>query len=163
MVWRLRKETRVRLNFLHLCRQNRIICAINFYQDATRQEITKVKPPSLPYDKPAICNDYILKDPVYIDRFCINFLCNWVLNQVDSDTNLLDNKLLRKEVLRPTKKTRSVSSHKSKPGKTTSKKKSCPKNKKFRNVSTQLPEEPMSVKIQTYWSTESRSREETVI
>ena len=71
--------------------------------------------------------------------------------------------LLRKNVLRPTKKPRSVGPHKSKPEKTASKKKSRQKNKKFRSASTQLPEEPMSVKIQTYGFTESRSGEETMI
>ena len=72
-------------------------------------------------------------NPEYNDRLC-------VLNQVDSDTNLLDNVLLKKDVLRPTKKLRSVGIHKSKLEKATSKKKSHLKNKKFRSVSIQLRE-----------------------
>ena len=94
------------------------------YQDATLQEYAEVKPPFLPYGEPDLCNDYILKDPDYIDRFCINFPCHCVLNQVDSDTDLLDDVILTKDVLRPTKKPRSVGSHKSKLEKTTSRKKS---------------------------------------
>ena len=58
-----------------------MICAINISQDATCQEYTKVKPPFLPYDEPNLCNDYILKDPVYIDRSCINFLCHCVIDK----------------------------------------------------------------------------------
>ena len=38
-----------------------------------------------------------------------------------------------------------------------------PKNKKFRNVGTQPPENPRNVKIQTYESVKSRSGEETMI
>ena len=55
-------------------RQNRMICAINLCQDATRHESKKMKPPLLPFDEPDLCNDYILKDPEYIDRFVLIFL-----------------------------------------------------------------------------------------
>ena len=107
-----------------------------------------MKRPFLPYVKPDLCNNYILKDPVYIDRFRINFPCHCVLDQVDLDTDLLDNMLFRKDILRPTKKPKSVGPHKSKPEKTTSKKKPHLKNKKIKSASTQLPEEPISsVKI----------------
>ena len=51
------------------CRQNQMICAINLCQDTTSQEYTEMKPPFLPYDEPDLCNYYILKDLVYIDRF----------------------------------------------------------------------------------------------
>ena len=52
-----------------------------------------MKPALWPYDEPDLCNDYILKDLDYIDRFCINFPCHCVLGQVDLDTNLLGNVL----------------------------------------------------------------------
>ena len=52
-----------------------------------------------------------------------------------------------KEVVRPTKKPRSVGPHKSKPEKTTSKKKIRQKNKKFRSVNIQIPEKPKSTPI----------------
>ena len=95
------------------CRQNLMICAINCCQDAPRHESTKMKPPFLPYDDPDLCSDYLLKVPEYIDCFCINFPCHCVLNKVDLDTSLLDNVLLTKDVLQPTKKPRSVGPHKS--------------------------------------------------
>ena len=80
------------------CRQKRMIRAINLCQDATCHESTKMKPPFLPYNEPDLCNNYILKDPEYIDRFCNNFPCQCVVNQVDSDTDLLNNVLLTKDV-----------------------------------------------------------------
>ena len=145
------------------CRQNQILCAINLCQDTTCHKSTKMKPPVLPSDEPDLCNDCILKDPEYIDCFCINFPFYCVLNQVDLNTNLLDNVLLTKNVLQPTEKSRSVGPHKLKLEKTTSKQKSCLKNKKFRSVSTQIREEPRSIKIQPYGSTESRSGEEDML
>ena len=63
-----------------------------------------MKPLFLSYGEPDLCNDYILKDLVYINRFCINFPCHCVLDQVDSDIDMLGNVVLRKDVLRPTKK-----------------------------------------------------------
>ena len=104
-----------------------MIRAINLRQDATCLESTRIKPPFLPFNEPNMCNDYILRDPEYIDRFCINFPCHCVLNQVDSDTDLLDNVLLTKDVLQPTEKPRSVGPHKSKLEKTISKKEIAPK------------------------------------
>ena len=103
------------------CRRNRMLRAINLCQDATLCDSTKMKPPFLFFDEPSLCNDYILRDSEYIDRSCINFPCHRVLNQVDSDTDLLDNVILTKVALRPTKKPRSVGPHKSKSKKTTSK------------------------------------------
>ena len=81
------------------CRCNQMICAINLCQDVTLCRPTKIKAPFVPFDEPNLCNDYILRDLEYIDRFCINFPCHCVLNQVDLDTNLLDNVLLMKDVL----------------------------------------------------------------
>ena len=103
-------------------RRNRMFCAINLCQNAILQRATKMKPPFLPFDELNLCNDCILWDSEYIDRFCINFSYYCVLNQVDLDTNLLDNVILRKVILRPTTKPRSVGPHKLKSKKTTSKK-----------------------------------------
>ena len=73
-----------------------MICAVNLREDATLCESTKMKPPFLPLHEPNLCNNYILRDSEYIDCFCIKFPCHCVLNQVDSDTNLLDNMILTK-------------------------------------------------------------------
>ena len=81
-------------------RQSQMIYAITLFQDATCNESTKMKPPSL----------------------------------------LLDNVLLTKDILRPTKKPTSVGWYKSKSEKMTSKNKARLKNKKFRSVSTQVRE-----------------------
>ena len=78
----------------------------------------------MPYDEPDLCNDYILKDLKYTDRFGINFPCHCVLDQVNLDTNLFNNIVLRKEVVRPTKKPRYVDPNKSKPEKIIRKKES---------------------------------------
>ena len=119
-----------------------MLCAINFHQDATLCEYTKMKLPFLPFVEPNLCNDYILSDLKYIDRFCINFPCHFVSNQVDSDTDLLDNVILIKVTLQPIKKPRGVDPHKSKlkSKKTISKKKTLLKSKKFMGVSTRLCE-----------------------
>ena len=120
------------------CRQNEMIRAINLCQDATCQEYMELKPPFWPYGEPDLCNNYILKDPDCFDCFCINFPCHCVLNQVDLDTDLLDNVLLTKDVLRPTKKPRSVGPHKLISKKNGNNRKSCLGNKKFRSVSKLL-------------------------
>ena len=83
----------------------------------------------LPFNEPNLCNIYILKDPEYIDRSCINFSCYCDLNQIDSDIDPLDNVLLTKDVLRSTEKSKSLGPHKSKLEKTKSKKKSCLKTR----------------------------------
>ena len=71
-------------------------------------------------------------------NFFINCCCHCVLNQVHLYINLLDNMILTKIVLQPTDKPRSISPHKLKLKKTTSKKKSRLKNKTIRSVSTQI-------------------------
>ena len=71
-----------------------MIRAINRCQDASSREPTDAKQPFLPYGETDLCNDYILKDPNYIDRFCINFPFHCVLEQVLLDTTLLDNVVL---------------------------------------------------------------------
>ena len=70
-------------------------------------------------------------DPEYNDHL-------YFLNQVDLNTNLLDNVILQQVVIQPTKKPRGVGPHTSRSKTITYKKKSCIKNKKFRSASTQL-------------------------
>ena len=85
LVWRLREETRVIKWFVILV----------FVKMLPFMNLQKIKPPFLTFDKPNLCNDYILKDPEYIDRFSINFPCHYIFNQNDSNANLLDNMLSR--------------------------------------------------------------------
>ena len=113
-----------------------MLCTMNLCQDASLFGSTIMKPPFLPFDEPNLCNDYIFMDPEFSD-----FYCHCFLNPVDSKTNLLDNVILTKIIVRPIKKPRSVGPHKSKLEETTIKKKSSLKNKKFRSVSTLLGRE----------------------
>ena len=68
------------------CRWNRMLCAIDICQNTSLSEFTRMKLPFLPFDKPNLCNDQILIDTEYIDHF-------YFLNQVDSNTDLLDDVL----------------------------------------------------------------------
>ena len=61
-------------------------------------------------------------------------------NQVDLNTNILDNVPFKKVVVQPTENPRSIRPQKSKSKITTNKKKTRLKNHKFRSVSTQLYE-----------------------
>ena len=88
----------------------------------------------LPYDEPDLHNDFITKEMDYNDRFAINFPRHYVLGHVLSDFDPLDNLGPWKEIVRSTKRPRSVSPHKSKLKITTSMKKTRQKNKKFRSV-----------------------------
>ena len=112
-------------------RLDRIICAIHCRQVTKHLESIKISQHILPYDEPDLYNDYITEEPDYIDCFCINFPRHCVLGHVLFDSNPLDNLGPWKEVVQPTKKPRSVGPHKSKPKKTTSKKKTRQKNKKI--------------------------------
>ena len=93
----------------------------------------------LPYDEPYLYNDFITKDTSQPSRFIINFPRHYVLGHVLSDSDPLDNVDSWKEVVQPTKKLRSVGPYKSKPKKTTSKKKTDQKNKKSRSVTNLIP------------------------
>ena len=73
---------------------------------------------------------------------------------------MLDNVDSWKEVVQPIKKPRSVGPHKSKPKKTTSKKKTNQKHKKSRGVTILILKKPRSVKIQMPEPEESRNRED---
>ena len=105
--------------------------AINLYQNTTLRGSTKMKPPLLLFDEPNLCNDYILRDSEYIDCFCINFPCHYVLNQVHLDTNFLDNVILTKVILRPTEKTKECRSTEIEIEENNKKKKSCQKSQEI--------------------------------
>ena len=83
----------------------------------------------MPYNEPDLYNEFKTKEINYKDCFIINFPCHCVLGHVLSDSNPLDDLGPWKEVVQPTKKPRSVGPHKSKPKKTTSKKKPCLKTR----------------------------------
>ena len=72
------------------------------------------------------------------NHFNINSPLHHALNQVDLNTNLLDEVILTEVVLRPTKKPRSVGPHKLISKKNGNKRKSRLGNKKFRSVSKPL-------------------------
>ena len=69
----------------------------------------------------------------YNDRLCC-------LNQVDLNNDMFDDVLLKRVIVQPTEKPRSVCPHKSKSKTITNKKKLRLKNNKFRSESTQLRE-----------------------
>ena len=96
---------------------------IHCRQVAEHLESIKMSQHVLPYNEPDLYNDYITKESDYMDRFCINFPCHCVLGHVLLDSDSLNNLGPWKEVVQPTKKPRSVGPHKSKPKKTTSRKK----------------------------------------
>ena len=58
----------------HPCRRYQIVCAINHCKDAELRKLFEVTKPLLPPEEPDICNNFIYKEPDYIDRFCIDFL-----------------------------------------------------------------------------------------
>ena len=63
----------------------------------------------LSYNEPDLCNDYISKEQDSDDLFSINFPRHCVLGHVLLDTDPLDEVNSWKEVVRPSKKPRSVS------------------------------------------------------
>ena len=84
-----------------------MIRAIHRRQVAEHLESIEVSQHILPYDELDL-------EPDYMDRFCINFLRHCVLGHVLSDSDPLDDLGSWKEVVRPTRKPRSVGPHKSK-------------------------------------------------
>ena len=101
-----------------------------------RQDINDNEHHSLPYDEPDLCNDYISMEQDKTDQFSTNFPKHCILGHDLSDTDPLDDVDSWKEVIRPSKKSRSVDPCRSNPTrtakKTTSNKKLQQKNKKSR-------------------------------
>ena len=73
--------------------------ATNLCQNTSLQKSTRMKSHFLLFDEPNSCNDCIFMDQKYNDWL-------YFLNQVDFNTNLVDNVLLSKVVVRPTKNQR---------------------------------------------------------
>ena len=76
-----------------------MIRAIHCCQVAKHLELIDLSQHILPYDEPDLCNDYITKEPDYMDRFHINFPRHCVLGHVLSDSNPLNNLGPWKEVV----------------------------------------------------------------
>ena len=106
-----------------------MLCSLNYRQDITARENTNLKSSLLPYEELVIINGNLSTKSEYINRPNINFSLHNTLNQVDLNTNLLEEVILTKVVLRPTKKPRSVSPHKSISKKHDNKRKSHLENK----------------------------------
>ena len=92
----------------------------------------------MPFDELDMGNDHLSTNSGSNNRSIINFPFHHALNQVDSNTDLLDRVILTKVALRSTEKPRSVGPHKSIPKKISNKNKSRQQNKKFRSVSNPL-------------------------
>ena len=113
-------------------RLNRMLHAINLREN--RLDINDMEDYSLLYDEPDLCNDYISMEQDKADRFSISFPRHCVFRHVLSDTDPLNDMVPGKEVVRPSKKPRSVGPRRLNPIqtalKTTSNKK---RNKRIRN------------------------------
>ena len=85
------------------------------------KEKKKTKPPHvvcqplLTPEEPDLCNNFISKEPDYIDSFCIHFPQHCVLGHVLFNSDPPGNMDSRKEVVQPSRKPRNVGQHKSKP------------------------------------------------
>ena len=85
------------------------------------KEKKKTKPPHvvcqpLPTpEEPDLYNNFLSKEPDYIDCFCINFTQHCVLGHVLSDSDPLNNMDSWKEVVQPSRNPRSVGPSKLKP------------------------------------------------
>ena len=85
------------------CRQNRMLHSLNHCKDITVRENTKLKSPLLPFDKLNMGNGDLSTNSIYYNCSNINFPLHHALNQIDSNTNLLDEVILTEVVLRPSK------------------------------------------------------------
>ena len=95
------------------CRQNWMLCSLNHHQDVTVCGYTKLKLFLLHFEELNIGNDDLSTNSEYDNHSTFNFPFHHALNQVDSNTDLVDKVILTEVVLRPTKKPRSVGQHKS--------------------------------------------------
>ena len=124
-------------------RLNCILRAIS--RDENHQDINDNAEYVLSYNKPNLCNDYISKEQGSVDRFSINFPRHYILGHVLLDTNPLNEVDTWKEVVQPSKKPRSVDPRRLNPIQTvrnaTNNKKMQQKNKKFRSITIQTPED----------------------
>ena len=88
------------------CRQNWMLYSLNHCQDITVRENTILKPSFLPFEELNMGNGDLSTNSKYGNCSNINFPLHCALNQVDLNTNLLDEVILTEVVLQPTKKPR---------------------------------------------------------
>ena len=84
-------------------RQNRMLCSLNYNQDITVRGYTKLKSSFLPFKELNMGNNNLSTNSEYTNRSNINFPLHHTLNQIDSNTDLVDGVVLTEVVLRPTK------------------------------------------------------------
>ena len=72
---------------------------IKHRQDSSFWESPRIESPFLPFDEPNSCNDCIFMNQKYNDWLCFH-------NQVDSNTNLFADVLLKRVVVQPIGKTK---------------------------------------------------------
>ena len=96
-------------------RQTRMLCANICCQDDIIRQSTRFKPSLLHFNKFNMNNNHLSTNSTYNDHSVLNFPLQFTPNQVDYTTNLLDEVVLIKVILRPTKKPRSVVPNKSIP------------------------------------------------
>ena len=80
--------------------------SLNHRQDITVRKNTKLKSSLLPFEELNMGNGDLSTNSEYDNRSSINFSLHHALNQVDLNTDLLDEVILTEVVLRPTKKTK---------------------------------------------------------
>ena len=119
-------------------RQNWMLCSLNHCQDITVRENTKLKSPLLPFDDLNMGNGDLSTNSIYDNCSNINFPLLHALNQVDLNSNLLDEVILTKVIIQPIKKPRSAGLHKLMSKKNGNKRKSRLGNKIFKSVSKPL-------------------------
>ena len=71
-------------------RRNRMLCSLKHCQDITVRKNTKLKASLLPYEEINIGIDHLSTNSEYNNRSSINFPLHHALNQVNSNTDLLD-------------------------------------------------------------------------
>ena len=78
------------------CQQNWMLHVIKHRLNTSLWNSIIMIPPFLPFNEPNLCTDYIFMDWEYNNRLCF-------LNQVDSNSDPLDNMILQQVVMHPTK------------------------------------------------------------
>ena len=86
------------------CKRNWILCSLNHCQDIKVRENKKLESSLLPFEELNMGNSDLSTNSEYDNRFNNNFPIHHALNQVDSNTDLLDKMILTEVVLRPTEK-----------------------------------------------------------
>ena len=118
--------------------RNQMLPSLNHRQYITVRETTKLKSSILLFEEFYMGNSDLSINSEYDKRSNINFPLHHALNQVDLNTNLLDEVILTKVVLQPTEKPKSVGPHKLISKKNGNQRKSRLGNNKFKSVSKPL-------------------------